>query len=703
VFLARCLFLFCWILVHGLLVAQNADGTVTGTGLAGSATLGRDGRFQIESAAWQWSIPGRVGEKVQTMRVAAGSDSWGAYEDVRFLTEPSANSASWEGSIRLYKSNPAILFRYSVPDSRPNTIQFPQLNVPRQGVSQLTYTGIFAHPLWNQQEDDSPFLLFDTTGRSLMVSAAANFQNVQTRWENEFLTSRIADTNPTLPAGFRHRTLLVFGKQIPETMKVWGAALLAFGGKTPTTTNADITLSHFGYWTDAGAGYYYGYDPNLGYQGTLKAVQNELKRHGVTMGYLQLDSWWYPKGPREDWRDRSRGIQFFSADRQLFPDELRAFQQNLGVPLVVHARWIDHESPYRAVYESSGGVIVDETFWRDRADYLLRNGVAVFEQDWLGDAAQPEYNLEAPNKFMDWMARAMESSGLTMQYCMALPKHFLQGTRYQNLTTIRASMDRFARDKWDWFLYTSHLASSLGVLPWADVTYSTETENMAIMALSAGPVGIGDEIGKMNPENIRRTARADGLLVKPDAPLVPVAETYVADRSGKLESPMVAATYTEFDGQRYHYLYAYSRTADVAAVEIRPAEFKIQGDALLWDYFAGTARIIRLGESAKVLVGELGKMLLLSPVGPSGIAPLGDLGHFASFGKQRIPVLTDVGNLRFEMSFAPGESTREFSGWSAGEIAATQNGQPIPVVRDAATGVFRLSVSHPTPVQLQRR
>ena len=38
-----------------------------------------------------------------------------------------------------------------------------------------------------------------------------------------------------------------------------------------------------------------------------------------------------------------------------------------------------------------------------------------------------------------------------MQYCMASPRHFMQSSKYSNLTTIRTSADRLGRDRWTRF------------------------------------------------------------------------------------------------------------------------------------------------------------------------------------------------------------------------------------------------------------
>ena len=58
---------------------------------------------------------------------------------------------------------------------------------------------------------------------------------------------------------------------------------------------------------------------------------------------------------------------------------------------------------------------------------------------------------------------------------------------------------------------------------------STETNNLLLANLSAGMVGIGDAIGAENRENLLCVARPDGVLVKPDEPILPVDETYLDD------------------------------------------------------------------------------------------------------------------------------------------------------------------------------
>ena len=167
----------------------------------------------------------------------------------------------------------------------------------------------------------------------------------------------------------------------------------------------------------------------------------------------------------------------------------------------------------------SGNVSTDPLYWNEIARYLGNSGVIGYEQDWLADRAQTDFNLTDPDAYLDNMARSMGAENIAVQYCTGSTRHFLQSAKYNNLTTIRASEDRFDRSRWTHFLYASRLASAVGIWPFTDVLMSTETPNLLLATLSAGPVGVGDPVGAMNTANLLRTVRPDGVIVKPDVPL----------------------------------------------------------------------------------------------------------------------------------------------------------------------------------------
>ena len=211
----------------------------------------------------------------------------------------------------------------------------------------------------------------------------------------------------------------------------------------------------------------------------------------------------------------------------------------------------------------------------------------MYEQDWLNQNALPATtNLTDQDAFMDDMASAMAAKGIDMQYCMPLPRHYLQGSKYANLTTTRVSVDRFSSPRYEDFLFVSLLTSSLGAWPWSDTFNSTEIDNLLLSTLSAGMVGVGDQIGTASAANLLQAVRSDGVIVKPDVPIVPLDQTFLDQASG-VDTPLVAATYTDFGGMRASYVYAFNVGTNATA-SFTPAALGYSGQVFVYDYFQRT-------------------------------------------------------------------------------------------------------------------
>jgi hypothetical protein len=145
--------------------------------------------------------------------------------------------------------------------------------------------------------------------------------------------------------------------------------------------------------------------------------------------------------------------------------------------------------------------------------YLRASGVRTYEQDWLSGPAVADRDLHSGERFLDALSAAARMQHIALQYCMPLPRHFLQGTHYSNLLTIRVSGDRFEQSQWPAFLFNGRLASALGEWPWSDVFMSSETSNLLLSVLSGSMVGVGDAIGTFDRANLLRAVRADGCCL----------------------------------------------------------------------------------------------------------------------------------------------------------------------------------------------
>jgi len=676
-----------------------------------------NGEYQIRGREPGWTFRGNIGYPVQEIGKSSGQDAIGAYQEVNFRWRE-----QFSGSIRRYEDRPAVLFSVDAPaGANVTNVAFPSFGGLPPGLHGFSYgEKNFAPPNFDLEENGTPWLLFDDMANTAVISPAANFLMAQMSGDGR---TRVASgLNPEigmLAKPLTHRSLLVLGHGVGQTFAAWGRVLTDLYGKKRPSYDGDPTLKYYGYWTDNGADYYYRYDKSLGYVGTLLKLVESYREEHIALGYFQLDSWWYQKSTREPdgkpgkdkkvqdlpagrW-NRYGGTMDYTADPDLFPHGLRAFQKDLGLPLVVHGRWVDRESPYQKQYKFSGVAPIDPAYWEDRMGYLADNGVACYEQDWLD---RIYFNSEmgrvvgVGDAFTDGMAAASTKHGLVMQYCMGLPRHFLQGAKYSNLTTIRTSGDRFEPGKWRAFLYTSQLASALGIWPWCDVFKSGETGNMIVAVLSAGAVGTGDMMGKEVPENIRLAARADGVLVKPDRPMVPTDEAYLREARGD-PGALTAWTCTDHGDHRTLYAFAFvpgkkneSSGPDIAW-EIAPGAFGIGSSAYAYDVTRKQGVLVPAGQPYHASLGGAPyQFVIIAPIGPSGIAFLGDEDKIASTGKQRITDIRESAtDLTVTLLTAPGESAVKLHGYAdAAPFCQLAGGKAAPVVYDGVTKHFTVSI-----------
>lgn len=668
------------------------EAVCAGAGIDGSAgihvTVDPDGSFVVSLSNPPCRLRGTTGRPVNNIALNDGIDTLGAYHEIAF---DYAVDGQRHASIRTYPGRPVVLFTVLYADAAGNIAPFPSFtSIP--SLNHLTFAGSFAAPSFGGYGKDSPWVFFDSQPAAFILSPAANFLVANTDWgPNGEINTGISPSITAIPAGFQHQTVLAAEGGINAAFATWGRALLDLGGKTAPPNDADLTLRTLGYWTDNGATYYYQSEASRSYPDTLSAIRDTFAQKGAPLGYVQLDSWFYPKGANADWRDISSGIHQYLGAPALFVPSLKGFQQALGLPLVTHSRWIDASSPYRQQYQISGNVAVDPRYWNDVAAYLHDSGAVVYEQDWLSLQAQADLNLTDPEAFMGNMAASMSRNGINLQYCMASPRHFLQSSKYGNVTSIRTADDRFEKSRWTRFLYASRLASALGVWPFSDVFCSTEADNLLLATLSAGPLGIGDRLGTINGDNLLLAVRGDGVIVKPDAALVPLDQNYVSDVQDPTR-PMVASTYTEFNGRRTYYVFAYARgSGSVAGFPL--SGFGFAGPVYVYNYFTGQGKLAGPSDTVSEPMINDRAYYIIAPVNDSGMALLGDLNQFVSLGKKRISDVQDNGDIQATVLFAAGETSRAIRGYAsrAPRVSAV-HGSAGDVTYDSSSQLFRVDV-----------
>ncbi len=676
----------------GAVIVTNSTGA--------SVAIGSNGIYQVSFTSPAWVFMGTV-SNLANRATDSGTDAIGSYSEITFNY---ANAVGHAAGIRIYHNSPIVTFNDTTLAAGANDLAFPHWTAYPSTTSHLSFGNIFSPYNFSQLFDDNLWLFFNTNHDAFILSAATNYMvSSQVMNSDGSISCGINSSISQLPSGFTHRVILVVQNGINRIYSTWGNALMALGGKTPPANDASVELNKIGYWTDNGAAYHYtGVDTNI--STTLIGVNNEYASKGIQLGYMQLDSWWYEKGSCACWYDNfgADGTYLWIPDPAIFPNGLAAFRQQLGLPLFLHNRWIDSGSPYASTYTmsvtSQGEVCIDPIFWTNIMSYVKSVGGCTYEQDWLGFRGSPAMNLTDGPAYLNNMAAAAAANGVNLQYCMDQGRNYMQASLYPNVMTTRDCPDVFDTNNWANFLYGAPMTHALGVWAWSDVYSSSATRNLLISTLSAGPVGAGDALGGANGTNLLKSVRPDGVIIKPDVPLAPVDDAYVNDSLGR-HRPMVATTYTDHTNSRALYIFAYGESPANLSTGFTPADFGISSNAYVYDFFARTGTVVNAGSAFNFATTmpngtNGGSYLVVVPIGPSGIAFLGDTDKFVTRGKKRISSFSDTGLLRATVAFAARETNVTICGYApTSPYAFALGGSTNLMTYDPATHLFALRVS----------
>jgi hypothetical protein len=392
---------------------------------------------------------------------------------------------------------------------------------------------------------------------------------------------------------------------------------------------------------------------------------------------------------------------------------LKAFTDALKTPVVTHARWFLKNCNPPTPLENfgiSGGLLRSYNGWRQMLGPVHDAGSRMFEQDWLDNSAQVATNVNEFDTVFNNMAQATRDLGMSMQYCMAQPKHYLQGAKYSNLGTMRTSDDGFANTAWGAERQRAHFFNtriiwSLGIYPWTDNFPGSRIDLAIANAVSGGITGASDKIDSLPKysNTILALTRRDGILVKPDIPAL-ITDATIIGYARKRSTSMVARTFTDH-GNGYKTFYVY--------VTPGPYSFQPSADGMNtangfysynWATKKGTVMKPTDALTGTVPAGTGSySYFMLAPISQSGIAFLGDKSKIIACGKQRISSLYFEGNqVVATVDIEPEENSPiTLMGYSANTLTAavSANGTITPVTYNAAAKTYSLTVA---PANQQR-
>jgi len=532
-----------------------------------------------------------------------------------------------------------------------------------------------------------------------------------------------------VPAGFASELALWAAPGPRRALEAHGAALLARHRTVRPSRYDDAAVGKLSYWTDNGAAYWYRSEPDRSVPETLEQTLAGLRAQDVPVAAVELDSWFYPHQiPRELNPGATdvppTGMIRWEARPDMLPDGVRALRRRLGdAPLILHARHFSSCSPYferepawvdgEQAHPQSNGL------FERMAEQAASWGAIQIEQDWLSQCFLGVRGLRAePGRARAWqegMDRAAAANGLSLLWCMPTPADFFQTVTLRRVNAIRTSGDyRYiigSQALWSWFLYGNALARALGLWPYKDVFLSrrdgsgldgdplAEIEAL-LAALSAGPVGIGDRLGRTDPELVRRTCRADGVLVKPDVPLAALERCYLG-HAAREPLPLLGECWSDHPLGRTTYLVALHASRRGGELPVRVALCEL-GDAAPRGPVAAldwrTGRVERLAADA-VLDFSLARrdfaFRVLAPLAHGELAVFGDARLFATAGDRRIRALrAGARGAELDVLGAPGEQVT-ILGWCPRPVRAQSDGRECPVARDSASGRFTVALELP--------
>jgi hypothetical protein len=611
--------------------------------------------------------------------------------------------------------------------------QYTEFAFPTFSDASLARFLLFSHrppvmaPLWLNAPD----------GRSLMLAPLGAFHDqviAVPRDEDEAALGVRCGWHGDLasvPAGFASEVALFAGEGPRRVLEAWAGLLRRRHGTRRASRYADALLARLSYWTDNGAAYWYRTEPGLSLPDTLAAVAARLDEQRVPVAAFELDSWFYPHeqsrpvGAGGPVHVPPTGALVWEPREDVLPGGIEALRARLGSPpLVLHARHLSSRSPYfertPAWIDGDRGHPRDPAFFERWAEQAASWGAIAIEQDWLVEVVLGVRGLrERPGRVRAWqeaLDRAAARHGLGLVWCMATPADFFQTLSLERIASIRTSGDyRYLGenpDLWVRFLYTNALARALGLLPFKDVFLSSaagrgwdgdpHAEAEALLAaLSAGPVGLGDRLGRSDRALVLRTCREDGVLVKPDVPIAAIERCLRADCRFEPE-PLVGECWSDHPAGRWTYVAALHawRGATPLALELPLAELGAAAPAaevVAFDWRARRARRLCPGAAleARLAPGDW-RLHVLCPLLPGGLALVGDASRYASMGDRRIRGARWAdGALECDVLGSPGERV-ELTGWCEGEVSAElwspdTSARRMPACR-AAGGLFTVTV-----------
>lgn len=576
-----------------------------------------------------------------------------------------------------------------------------------------------------------PLLVRAPDGRTLMLAPLDRFHEQVIGLDGDARSAPLScgwqGDLDAVPAGFATELGLFAGDGPTACLDAWGELVRERAGTRRPGRRADTLTARPSYWTDNGAAYWYRTEPGHDVAGSIVAAVDDLRDRGVPIGAVQLDSWFYPHAvtrpfDTDEWTVPPTPMLAWEERPDVLPGGVADLRRRLGdPPLVAHIRHLAAGAPIcdevPVALDGDHAVPTTPAAYERWLDQCVAWGVETFEHDWLVEVFHRNRWLrEWPGRARAWQEgidAAARDRGITLQWCMATPADFATATSLTQVTSIRTSGDHgyliSPGQLWAWFLTTNALARALGLTPFKDV-FRADPEvagnlgepEALLSALSTGPVGLGDRVGRFDAELAQRCCRADGMLVTPDVPVAAIDASLLDASPGTGRRPVVATCWTDHAVGRWSYVVAAHCRGDdtpvAGTVDVRTlGDAAPTGPSVAWDWRAQRATPIGSDHAWEIELEREGWWYhTIAPVLDGWIAVIGDTSKFVPAGDARVEVERPPGDRDGIQVVVKGAGEHvALTGWSAHPPRVEGEAVAGPVQYDASTGTWQVGVSVP--------
>ena len=345
----------------------------------------------------------------------------------------------------------------------------------------------------------------------------------------------------------------------------------------------------------------------------------------------------------------------FEPQPEYFPHGIESLHERLGKPLQCYILWLAPGGPYRKQYPfietdklpgpwktnppTMGDVFYSLDYWRYTAKKIASWGAISLQHDFLsnyeGDPVMMA-SLDRMDTYFRSMAQALQEQKMTMHYCMQAPRHILQSTENPVMVSLQGTQDHHVGDKneavlWKHLLFTSAFYGAVGIWPCRDNIQSgadpNAFEDVLLADLMGGSIQLGHRIGTADWDLLKKLHRADGLVLKPDRPIVPLDRSY-------LDGSAVGYTESAHNGRQWYYVL--SLPAAGYREEFSVSDVGAAGSWVVYDWDRKTVSLEEGNSPVRLLRGAKHQYFVLAPLFENGMAVIGDPEKFVTMADQRI-------------------------------------------------------------------